>query len=530
MASIFNPRSWFGDSPEQPDAPAQQLAAWKQQGLPGPAKGLVQRIRDKLGGYLGPQLSPQTPQERYIVDEKVASGPRNVVFPWFLPYFDNQTRETEQMRLAYRHMLASPIVKAALFGKLFGVCSLDLKILPADKKNPKDKAVAQHVQWMLTERLRDCVPGLIWAVLSGGLVDGYSVTEKVWALEDRGRYAGKYSLAKLKPKDVGFDLVLQTDEYRNVVAIQGLRYNAGLELSPSDFIVYRHLPMYDNPTGMSDLRAAYQSFWMLDTAYKLRMIHAEKNSMPMLVGSYQNATVKNSLEAALRLAKSQRWISIPEQCKVAALDIAGAAASVFKELIADIRHDVFLGIQYAVLQSLEGETTDGAGNSQVHASQADKCVRFLANSVESILNDRDCGLIKDMVDLNHVVSEYPRAQLSAVDPNDLAQEIAIDQGLHAMVDLSKDEIYERYGRTPPEDDDDRLAASAPPAGGAGGAGGAPPGGDKGGGGDNPLPFDDVNIRTAPPKLLPPGGGGATSDFRGRRFSEAWRAYLAADAG
>lgn len=528
MASIFNPRSWFGGNgstggnPEQPDAPAQQLTAWQQQGLPGPSRGIVQRIRETLGGWVGPQRSVGTPLERHVIEEKAAAGPRNVVFPWFLPYFDNHTRETEAMRLAYRHMLADPRVKAALFGKLFGVCSLDLKILPADKKNPRDKSIAQHVQWMLTERLRDCVPGLIWSVLSGGLVDGYSVSEKVWTLEDRGRYAGKYSLAKLKPKDVGQDLVLQTDEFRNVVALQGLRYNAGLELSPSDFLIYRHLPLYDVPTGMSDLRAAYQSYWMMDTAYKLRMIHAEKNAMPMLVGSYQNTTVKNSLEAALKLAKSQRWISVPEQCKVIALDIAGAAAGVFKELIDDLRHDIFLGIQYAVLQSLEGETTDGRGNSQVHASTADKCVRFLANSVESLLNDRDGGLIKDMVDLNHVVSEYPRAQLSAVDVNELVQEIAIDTGLKQLGWVhSIDELSERYGRNVPEDEDDKL--KPPPAG----PGGAAPGGGDGGG---PLPFDDMNILTATPKLLPPAGGaGGVKDFRGQRFNDAWRAYLAADA-
>jgi uncharacterized protein DUF935 len=522
MASIFNPRSWFGDADK--DAAAAQAPpepAWQRQHLPGPSKGIVARIREKLNGYVGQQQSAGTPQERFITDEKAATGPRNVVFPWFLPYFDNHTRETEAMRLAYRHMLADPVVKSALFSKLFGVCSLDLKILPADKKNPKDKAVAQHVQWMLTERLRDGVPGLIWSVLLGALVDGYSISEKVWTLEERGRYAGNYSLSQVKPKDVGQDVVLQTDEFYNIVGLQGLRYNAGLELSPADFLIYRHLPLYNSPAGFSDLRSAYSSYWALDTCRKLRAIHAEKTAIPMLVGHYLNTTVKGSLEAALMKAKSQRWLSAPEGARIGVMDMAGSGEAIFKSWRDDCIHEIYLSIQYAVLQSLEGETTDGRGNSQVHQSTAEKCVRFLANSMESLLNDRDTGLIKDMVDLNHVVGEYPRAQLSAVDVNELVQEMTIDAGLRQLGWVhSIEELSERYGRNVPEDEEDKLK---PPPGPAGGGALSP------GGKDDPLPFDDVNILTAQPKSFPPArGAGGAKDFRGQRFNDAWRKYLAAD--
>lgn len=494
---------------------------------PGQSRGLVERVRETAGGYVGPQLSPGTIQEREIVSEKVASGPRDVVFPWFLPYFDSATlHESEAMRLAYRQMLASPAVKSALLGKLFGVAGLDLKILPPDKKNPRDKAIAKHVEWMLTERLHDGVPGLIWSVLSGALIDGYSVNEKVWALEDRGRYAGKYSLGKLKPKDTNNDLVLQTDEYRNVIGILGMRYNGGREFSPANFLIYRHLPLYDNPTGMSDLRAAYAAFWMLDTITKLRAINCEKYAIPMLMGTYQNTTVKSSLESALKMAKSQRWLSVPESCKVTVLEMAGTSEEHFRSFRNDLLHDIYLGIQYAILQSLEGDTTEGRGNSQVHESTSDKVVWFLANSVESLLNDRDCGLIKDCVDLNYVTAEYPKASLSAVDVNELAQEIQVDTALHALgLDLSKDEIYERYGRTPPEDDDDVLPGQAP-QGPPGGAPGALPGpGDNGG--TPSLPFMDQDIFTPSEKVLPPAEVGGARPFRGQRFSEQWRRYLSA---
>lgn len=517
MASIFRPSTWFGSNSVGIDDPTPRRLDY--QGSPGPSRGILARIRDALGmGYVGPRLSAGTRQERWITEEKAASGPRNVVLPWFLPYFEDYTRETSAMRLAYRYMLSSPVIKSALFGKLFGVASLTLKMMPPDKKNQRDKAIAKHVEWILNERLHEGIAGLSWSVLSGGLVDGYSICEKIWALENKGRYAGKYSLSRLKPKDVGNDVVLQTDEFRNVVGVMGLRYNSGMELSPADFLIYRHMPMYDSPTGMSDLRAVYGSWWTLDTVRKLRSIHAEKHAIPMLLGSYQNASVKNSLEAALMKAKSQRWISVPEAAKVMALEMAGSAAAEFEQFEQRLIHEIYLGIQYAVLQALEGETTDGRGNSQVHQSTADLARWFLANSVEHLLNDRDCGLVKDIVDLNYVVSEYPTAKLSAVDVNELAQEMSIDTGLKALGwKFSLDEVAERYGRMPPEDSDDEMKPpdSPPPSSPSSAA-------DRGA----PLPFDDTNSPSVSPKATPLGGGGRARPFRGQRFSEAWQHYLA----
>lgn len=486
--------------------------------VPGPSEGVVAEVSSQTGSYVGAALSRGTDQERAITGEKAAAGPRDVVFPWFLPYFDQTTlHESTAMRLAYRQMLADPRIKTAILGKLFGVASLTLRILPADKKNRFDQAVAKHIEWMLTERLRGCVPELLWTVLIGALIDGYSVSEKVWALEDKGRYAGKYSLAKLKGKDTNNDLVLQTDEFRNVVGVLGLRYNGGREFSPAHFLIYRHLPLYDNPTGMSDLRAAYQSYWMLDTVTKLRAIGAEKYAIPFLIGKYQNTTVKTALEGALKMAKSQRWLSVPEQTQVEVINMAGASEDQFKSFVEDLRMDIFMSIQGAVLQTLQGDTTDGRGNSQVHKSTSDKFVWFLANSVEAILNDRDCGLIKDCVDLNYLVSDYPKAVLDAVDVNELQQEMQVDQGLHQLgLDLSKDELYERYGRKPPESDADRLAGQTAPSGQQGPGRGQPSG--------DSLPFMDQDLFTPTEQQLPPQGG-AARPFRG--YSERWRGYVAA---
>ena len=468
--------------------------------VPGPSRGLLGWLRDRWHGWVGPKDAQATPAGREVEAEQVHAGPSGIVFPWFLPYLDEQTGETQAARAAYRRMLADPNVKAALLGKILDVAALDLRVRPANKLSRKHRRVADFVRWDLEERLQGGMPELIWSVLSGGLIDGYSVCEKVFSREENGKNAGLWPLTQVKAKDVGNDVVLRTDSYRNVVSVMGLRYNAGLDFSPARFLIYRHLSLYRQPTGMSDLRAVYGRYWLLDTVLKLRGINAEKRAMPFLVGTYQATSQKPTLEAMLARAKSQNWASVPEGVKLEAVNIAGSADDVFAGFVKDLKHDIFLGIQGAILQALEGSVIEGRGNSKVHRSTADLIVWYLASTVQSLLNDRDSGLIKDVVDLNFVVSEYPRATLSAIDPAELLQEAELDHRLWEMgLELSKEDMYERYGRVPPESDEDAIGKDA--GGPGGGPGGLPggdddgpppgdgPGDDEGGEGEGPEPLD-----------------------------------------
>jgi len=116
---------------------------------------------------------------------------------------------------------------------------------------------------------------------------------------------------------------LQTDEFRNVTGILGLRYNAGREFSPANFVIFRHMPLYDQPVGMSDFRAVYSRYWMLDTALKLRAIGLEKRTYPMAIGQWKMASDQPGLEGALAKLKWQNWVSIPESARIQVLDLAG---------------------------------------------------------------------------------------------------------------------------------------------------------------------------------------------------------------
>lgn len=446
----YNPLSWL--PPNQDDRPK----------TPGEAQGILSWFRRAFTGWPGNEVAPGTGADRELRTERVRSGPSGVIIPWFLPYFDDQQTlsENQAMRLAYRKMLADPNVKAAFLGKVLAVSSLDLKIIPADKKDHKANRIADFVRWNLTEALSGGIPNLIWSIISGALIDGYSVSEKVWDLERRGAWEGHYYILNVKPKDTGRDVVLMTDEFRNIVGVQGLRYNPGEVFHPSQFLIYRHLPLWDTATGVSDFRACYSRWWLLDTVLKLRAIGLEKRSLPVLLGTYQTAQQRPSLESTLADVKSQNWLAVPEGVRVEALNIAGSGDSQFADAVRDLKHDIFLGIQGAILQSLEGSVSDGRGSSQVHRTTADLFVWHLSQAIQQVLNDRNSGLIRDIVDLNFVTDAYPKAVLGAIDVGELSAELDLDSKLIGMgLSLSKDEMYEKYGRKPPDPDnpDDELS-------------------------------------------------------------------------
>lgn len=507
--SAWNPLSWFSGNSQAPQPPT------TPEGYPGPSRGLLDLARRWLGGWLGPMLSADTPAGEDLSTEKVASGPRGVALLQIAPYIDDVTAEPAAARLAYRQMWANAFVKAALLGKINAVMALDLKVQPPRRKAKKgDREVADFVQWALTERLAGGFPGLAASVLTGGLVDGHSASEKVWGRHEKGRWAGKWVLRKLKPKRVNEDLVPVTDQHLEVIGFKALRYNAGEVIAPSRFLYWRNQPLYDSATGTSDLRAVYGPWWRLDTLQKLRVVAAEKRSVPWIWGTYRTRSQKEGLEDMLANVKSQTWGSVPEGVKVELLDLAGSADHIFQQAIEDAIHEIFLGLAGAMLQALEGTVPGGRGSSRQHRSTADLFVWALSASVQALLNDRESGLVSDIVDLNYAVDEYPIATLGAVDIEEQKARMEIHKGASSLgVELSKAALYEEFNITPPDaaDPDDALQA---PGGG--------PQAPEGGGGQNPILAalggggdpDDVPERLEGDEGQPQGGGlgGGLSQF------------------
>ena len=443
--------------------------------------------------------TPRANDEDLVVDrapiseEKIRSA---MPIPAFLPYLDplQTAGETTEIRLmGYRQMLADPNVKAAFLGKVFAIMGQEPTIRPWSKKRKRDRKIASFVEWNLKHCLEGGMSQLIWEILHGALICGYSVCEKIWdEPEGSGRWRGKRVLRKLKSKDVDQDLVPIIDAYQNIIAIRGLRYNTtGKDWSPREFVIFRHLGLFGNPLGMSDFRAAYSRWWFLDTVLKLRALACDKRALPVIWAQLTQETQRSAVETALTQIRYRNWLAVPAGVQVAALDMAGQSETIFSNMCRDLKEDIFLAISLATLQALTGGAGQQRGNSLVHADTANLGKMHLLTCITNLLNDRHHGLIRDIVDLNFAdVEDYPYAAFPQIEDGDLVQALQVDNGLKGLGwKFNLEELEERYARK--FETNPKLAMPDPQQGGMPGMPGmgAPQGDDDGGGA---IPLDAPN--------------------------------------
>ncbi len=429
--------------------------------MPGP----ITRLMAAAGRlFLRSAVDQATASERAELREKIKIYSNN--YNLLSPFLDNLTNETSEIRDYYRVMLAEPTVKAAFFGKVWAVASLELRILPAGK-GQADRDIADFIHHCLT-RCKGGSRSIIESMLYGGLIDGFSISEKVKRIEERGRYKNRLTLQELKPKDASKSRIqLQTDVYGNVTRIRANTNNAGTFFDPKDFVLFTYLPLFGNLMGMSDFRASYRAATLKLAAIKLRMIALDKYSGPYLKGKFTSPEVKTYLETALSKARGEGYIVIPEGCEVDVMDLATTATTDFKAAIDDFDKEIVIGLNGAFLQMLEGQTADGRGNTQVHKSVSELFQWYLAALAEDAMNDQ---IIPELVDCNFGTGyDLPRASLGGINAGDVLNELQIDEKLHNMgVPLSLEDIYERSDRIPPKSETDKLPGAAAP-----GAGGSP---------------------------------------------------------
>ncbi len=469
------------------------------------------------------RVRPESAESQFLAMEKLRAYLGSAgAHTRFLPFLDNFSNETGDMRTAYRKMLiAEPAVKAALLSKVLAVAALDVTVQPASK-NPRDQQIGDFVSYAL-DRSKGGTRKLVSSVLIPGLMDGYSICEKVWTRETRGPWKGLIRLKGVKSKDTA-RLYMEGDDFRNVTAV--VDYFSSRTYHPGNFVLWQHMPLFENPLGNSDFRAAYRPYWLMQTAWQLRAIAMERFGLPVLKGTYiEGSSQKASLETALQLLRGQSWFTIPEGAKVEAMELATRGTADFESAIADLRKEIYLAICGAFLFALEGNTPHGAGDTSIHQDTAELLQWALAAEIADLINDQ---LIPDLVDLNFEDADYPRASLGAVNVGELKLEMDIDTGLSKLgLPLSRSELYEKYHRTPPADPADTLTPPAP-----GGAAGQPgiqaviPHGER-----PPLDPDDPDSFCGGPGSNKPGPcpGGGDGSQTGTGGIEAKRASILARA-
>jgi hypothetical protein len=391
--------------------------------------------------------------------------------PWF-----NHTGETREMRRAYREMVAEPTLKAAVLTKALSVSQLDLQVHAWNPDDPREVEANVEFGGYVLRRVRGGTSRVVFNLLFPGLFDGWSLVEPKWAPITAGRWAGKWGWECVKSKDVRHVTPL-VDGFLNVEGIRSHVGGGAHVFDPADFLRWVHLPLFENPFGLSDFRAAYRAYWIKTVAWELRAQGLDRWVHPALLAQYTDeGQHRQALEAALANYRANGWLTVPTGVLIQALQVARSGESDFKSAIADLDQEMCIGVLGAFLQTLTGQVTDARGSAAVQKSTTELFMWSLAGDMSSVLTEHG---LAPLVRTNFAGVEPGYCTLGAVNEGDLKAYIDNCKALQEIgLVLSKKELYRTTARSQPVDGGDALAPAAkPPPGGNGagnGAAGGPP--------------------------------------------------------
>lgn len=461
---------------------------------------LLNRIGDVLGRVYG---SLTAPGPRRPAATAAPQSPANDLSEWALrtvekvrtasvggrfrlaPWLDNHTAETPEIRRRYREMLREPTLKAALGTKVLAVAALDAQVHAAEPDDPRSRDVADFCRHCLTRvggrqvgAQTNGMAGtrkIAWNVLGPGLIDGWSLCEMKWSPIPiaSGKWRGKRVLADWKGKDTRH-LYPMLDPFKNVVGYRGGSYNGGHVFEGEelkDLVAWVNWPLFESPTGMSDFRAPFRAYWIKDTVMQLWGLHLDRYSGPYLKGTYPYAhpEVKAALEQALEQARGGSWLTVPEGALVEAITLATGAPADYRAAVEHCDREMLIGTLGAYLQVLEGQVSNGRGDTSIHKETAELFQWYLAAALGDLVTHQ---VVPELVAENYTDAEPPTVTWGAVSTQELLNQLKLDEGLQKLgLKLSKRSTYERYSLQEPSDPEDTLGGD----GGGGGPGG-PPGG------------------------------------------------------
>lgn len=420
--------------------------------------GKVFRTRNQqLIGPDGSKLdNPELMEKANLLGEKIyhayVLGRLN-----FMQQTDGVSDETLAMRKEYwKWAVTEPALEAAIWAKLLKVLSNKLVIQPASK-SPYDKAVAAWVKDCII-RSAGGIRKILEQVFYHGIVWGNVLCEPLWKVSESPEWKamfphGYYTLKDVTARDPA-DYRLEIDGHRNVIGVWTTKTNEWFP--PSYFIRWANRPIYGNPAGTSGVRSSRRACMIIKAAQTYRSIYLEQFGLPMMKGKYNrnDAEGYDIANAAIQRARSMGYILLPDNVDLEAMQIATRGESEYQEAIEDNRKEVFLAQTGSYLFAMEGDTSDGAGNSETHKSTLDLSVWYLTSIAEELLNDQ---IIPWLVQLNCYNAALPRSSLGGVDDSDLKPTLEKYTGLYNLgLPLDVDEMYEVFNVAPPSSPEKAL--------------------------------------------------------------------------
>jgi len=249
---------------------------------------------------------------------------------------------------------------------------------------------------------------------------GFSVSEKIFKLKEDGLL----SLKCIKPRHP-VTWLLHTDTHGNMVRYEQRGPRGSLDIDPSALIHYVNNRRFSNPYGTSDLRVAYDAWFIKRQIIKFYAIYLEKAASPTPVGRYdQNApeAAVDKLFEALKKLQTKSALVLPKEIEMEFLEAKSDGEAYIKGINL---FNMFIGRALMIpdLLGFQGSETSGGSYSLGKDQMAVffKHIGKRRSQIEDIVNKE---IIKPIVRYNFgEVDKYPKFKLRPISDED-AMELA----------------------------------------------------------------------------------------------------------
>jgi SPP1 gp7 family putative phage head morphogenesis protein len=242
---------------------------------------------------------------------------------------------------------------------------------------------------------------------------GFSISEKIFQLRDDG----SLTLNVLKTRHPA-SWRIHTDEKGNVTKYEqvGTKGNS-LDIKANTIIHYVNNRRFQNPYGVSDLRAAFSAWFVKREITKYYAIFLEKAASPIPVARYDKAAPESAVTKIFNVIKrfqQKTAIAIPKDIELEFLDSGNHGDAYIKGIN---MFNMFIGRALFVpdLMGLHGSQTAG-GSFALGAEHFKLYAKHIAKRrsiLERVINDH---IIKPLVVYNFGFQEnYPTFKLKEID-------------------------------------------------------------------------------------------------------------------
>jgi SPP1 gp7 family putative phage head morphogenesis protein len=247
---------------------------------------------------------------------------------------------------------------------------------------------------------------------------GFSLTEKIF----QTREDGSLILKALKTRHPATWLI-HTDEKGNIEKYEQRGQKETLNVDPKALIHYVNNRKFQNPYGTSDLRAAYNAWFVKRQIIRFYAIFQEKAAGPMPVAKYPNGTPQRAvdeLHAAIKSFQAKTALTIPKEVELEWLEAKSNGEVYVKGINL---FNMFIGRALLIPDLLGfqgGETSGGSyslGKDQMMVLF--KHVQKRRDTLERLVNTH---IIRPIVVYNWgFVDKFPKWKLRPIKDEDLVE-------------------------------------------------------------------------------------------------------------